>query len=655
MRRLLDLRSAWVAAGWYLALACLMTWPLIAGIACDIPGDLGDSVLNGWILSWTGDRMLALLRGDLSALATYWHTNAFAPEPYTLAYSEHLTALTLQILPIYAVTGNVVLCYNLLFLSQIALAGLGVYLLVRHLTSQALAAFVAGLLYAFAPYRVAQMPHLQVLAAQWMPFVLYGFRVYFETGSRRALVWGTLALVAQNLSCGYYLFFFAPLVVAYVLYELADRGRLRDAAAWRDLALAAAATAAATLPFLVPYVRLKAHLYFVRSLAEVVSFSADVHSYATPSEALHLWGGIDAFRKAEGELFPGLTLVLLALAGTLLIARAAWVHAGRDAARPRWRGALTTLVGLVALCQAGAIALLLVHRRLLWNLGPIDISLRDGHRTLAGLAIAAVGWLALSPRARRVLRGVPGSMGGFLLAGAVTTTWLSFGPIVQSLGRPVAIPALYLPLYLYVPGFDGLRTPARFGMLTFLLLAIVAGYALAWLAVGGRAARALVVVCGVVVLFEGHALPLPMNRIDAESGLATPGLLDPAPAIYARYAELRADAVVLELPVGSPGYDLRSMYYSRLHGRRIVNGYSGMFPAWYGPIVGALEQVASDPGTAWKTLRGTPATHVMVREGAYLNGEGVRLEQWLEGHGARRIARAGPDALYALPAREGRE
>ena len=46
----------------------------------------------------------------------------------------------------WALTGNPILCYNLLFLSTFVLSGLGTYLFVRELTGNPRAAFVAGLL-----------------------------------------------------------------------------------------------------------------------------------------------------------------------------------------------------------------------------------------------------------------------------------------------------------------------------------------------------------------------------------------------------------------------------------------------------------------------------------------------------------------------------
>ena len=96
--------------------------------------DMGDPVFVCWVLLWTGGQVFSFLSGDFGALSRYWHGNIFYPEPLTLAYSEHFTAQMLQALPVLAVTDNVVLAYNLLFLSTFVLCGLGTFLLVRDLT-----------------------------------------------------------------------------------------------------------------------------------------------------------------------------------------------------------------------------------------------------------------------------------------------------------------------------------------------------------------------------------------------------------------------------------------------------------------------------------------------------------------------------------------
>ena len=113
----------------------------------------------------------------------WWSANIFAPHPLSLAYSEHLLPQALQALPIYAATKNPILAFNVIFLSTFALSGLGMFLLGRELTGSTAAAFVAGLAFAFAPYRIANVPHMQVLSAAWMPFVLFGLHRHFATAN----------------------------------------------------------------------------------------------------------------------------------------------------------------------------------------------------------------------------------------------------------------------------------------------------------------------------------------------------------------------------------------------------------------------------------------------------------------------------------------
>src|SRR5687767_9563980 len=147
------MRRAWQALAAYLGLAIIATWPLARGLGRDVAWDLGDSVFVMWALAWDGDHLLAILQGNLSGITTFFDANIFHPASLTLAYSEHFIAQAVQVLPVWALTGNPILCYNLLYLSTFVLSGLGAYLFVREITGNPRAAFVAGVLFAFAPYR----------------------------------------------------------------------------------------------------------------------------------------------------------------------------------------------------------------------------------------------------------------------------------------------------------------------------------------------------------------------------------------------------------------------------------------------------------------------------------------------------------------------
>ena len=299
----------------YIALACVMTWPAVTGMTSNLPSDLGDPMFVSGMLTWASKHWIDLLTGDLSAIWRFWEAPFFYPETLATAFSEHFLLHALLTLPVYIATQNILLCYNLLFLAAFALSGFGMYLFVRELTGRPMAAFVAGLAFAFAPYRFATIPHLQVMSSQWMPFALYGFRRYFATGRTKPLVLGALALWAQHLASGYYMIYFGPFVAIYVLAEIATRRLWTNLKVWLHVAGAALLALALTVPFGWPYLMLQRRYNYRRGLQELTSFSADLLGWFTANPRSNVWGTLRTFDKAEGYLFPGVVTVVLAAAG----------------------------------------------------------------------------------------------------------------------------------------------------------------------------------------------------------------------------------------------------------------------------------------------------------------------------------------------------
>jgi len=637
------------------AAAVAMTWPLAAGLTRDIPWDLGDSVLNCWILGWTASRFLRILTGDFSAAGAFWHANIFYPEPLTLAYSEHLAAQALQILPVYAATGNLILSYNLLFLSTFVLSGLGTFLLVRDITGSARAAFVAGLFYAFAPYRVAQSTHLQVLSSQWMPFALFGLRRFFETGRRLPLAGATASLIAQNLSCGYYLLFFSPFVPVYCLWELWVRAKLRDFRAWSGLAVAGLVTLAATWPFLDGYRALRRLGHEPRAIQEVIGFAADVHSYFTAAAAMRLWGGVaNAFVKPEGELFPGAIPIALGIVALAWQARRAWAGSVA-AASGRWdrvRKAAAIAVAVFAVVKILTAITIVAGYGGVSRIGPVTVRMANFYNELWRTALAVAGVLALSPRARDVGRRLAQSPAGWFAAAAIVAAWLSLGPLMHTDGRRIAA-GPYLYLYEYVPGFDGLRVPARFGMIVMLFLAVLGGIAAAAIERRWKRGGAAVALLGGLFLVEASAVPIPLNVVGPEPGVRPPSARlrtgRQAPAVYRFVQTLPDDAVLVEFPFGTFGHDLQYMYYSTIHWRRMLNGYSGFFPRSFSARQAQFAGFREDPETAWNALTLSGARYAIVHEAAFLAREAEAVIAWLEEHGARRVKAFGRDVVLELP------
>lgn len=179
----------------YLVLAVVATWPLAPQAAGHVYG-VGTPPLNIWAMAHVRH---ALVRHPFSL----FDGNAFHPYRDTLAFSEHLFVPALLSGPA-AITGNEVLAHNATVLLTLALAGLGMYLLGRELTGDAVAAFGGGVLYAFHTWNVNELVRLQILSNQWFPFMVLCLVRFFRTG-RPAWAWGTALFYAlQSLSCMYW-------------------------------------------------------------------------------------------------------------------------------------------------------------------------------------------------------------------------------------------------------------------------------------------------------------------------------------------------------------------------------------------------------------------------------------------------------------------
>ena len=98
-------------------------------------------------------------------------------------------------------------------------------------------------------------------------------------------------------------------------------------AALAHVAVATLAAAVPLVPILSRYIAVHARHGFVRDIVEVQYYSADLFGVLCASEHLWAWGWLRIGCRAEAELFPGLTVVLLARVITR-IGGVTDVHAG---------------------------------------------------------------------------------------------------------------------------------------------------------------------------------------------------------------------------------------------------------------------------------------------------------------------------------------
>jgi hypothetical protein len=304
-------------------------------------------------------------------------------------------------------------------------------------------------------------------------------------------------------------------------------------------------------------------------------------------------------------------------------------------------------VSALHLLAAGAT---LLYRRITLDLGVFTLRVTNIDQLLLRAVVLTTLAAIVSSGCRHHIAAFMRARGFFLLS-LLAAVWLSLGVAPQTLGRPLNLTGLYQVLYSYVPGFDGLRVPARFNMVAVLMLAVLGGYGAAALSRWRWATSALVVLT-TALFAESLVRPFPINGMGTLRDYATPEarVYRPgrAPGVYKRLAEEQG-AVLAELPLGQPDYDTRAMFYSMVHHARVLNGYSGFFPPHYGLLALTLSDVPSHAMNAWDTLRGLGASHVIVHEAAWLDDRGPRTTAALTQLGATEIFRDGADVLLRLP------
>jgi hypothetical protein len=290
----------------FLVLAIFWTWPVASHLTSRVAHDAGDPLLNVWILWWNAHA--------LPLTDAWWNAPMMWPMPGAMALSEHLLGLSVVATPLQLFGAAPVAAYNVCLVLTYALSGFFGFLLVQRLTGSVAAGVCAGLAFGFSPYRAGQLAHIQVLSAQWMPLALLGMHAYLSSGRTRWLALFAVAWLVQALSNGYYLLFFPVLITLWLLWFVDWRRQPRRGVA---LAGAFAIASAALLPILLRYHEIHARFGLRRAVSDIRQFSATPSSFLQPPPLLQFWRD-GAAANNELYLFPGVVVVVVALAGVIL-------------------------------------------------------------------------------------------------------------------------------------------------------------------------------------------------------------------------------------------------------------------------------------------------------------------------------------------------
>ncbi len=254
---------------------------------------------------------------------------------------------------------------------------------------------------------------------------------------------------------------------------------------------------------------------------------------------------------------------------------------------------------------------------------------------LAVVVLAVIGLLTMRGIRAEYRRLMAYFFASLLLVAFV----LSLGPQIDVGGETYHLP--YRTLYRHVPGFGGMRAPARLAILVLLSLGVLAGGGLAWLLQRGNRLRpwlgsiALAVAC-----FEYQTYSLDRAFPPAPS----------IPPIYQWLADLPVENGVLELPIYEDiTREAVRLHNSTRHWKPLANGFSGWWPNDYWILVGRMRYFPTSGGLRFLGEE-VPVRFILIHYDEYPPALGRRVERNMERYQEVMPVRArlGSDVIYEL-------
>jgi hypothetical protein len=234
------------------------------------------------------------------------------------------------------------------------------------------------------------------------------------------------------------------------------------------------------------------------------------------------------------------------------------------------------------------------HAWWLAALGPVG--------TWRDVLFPGVGLLALSGLGAIVTHRVPGTrrLVWTYVAIALLAFWASFGPAA----------GLYAVMQAVLPGMSFLRVASRFGVVVSFALAVIAGFAIAWMARRRPWvpwALGLAIACELALWTPQWGWPSwPLHEA-------------PPPAAAYRMLAVLPRGGVVEFPfpyVRSNFHNhTEAMYWSTYHWQPLVNGYSDLIPGNFEEI--ALPINAFPDPRSFEIVRARNARYVLWRTDYY--------------------------------------
>lgn len=578
------------AFAFYLAVAIAMTWPLATHLSATVP-DLGDPLLNAWIVDWVCH---ALTHAPLEL----FHAPMYHPARNILAFSENMTGIALVVLPFHLAGLPPLAVYNIALLLGFAFSGYGAFVLARVITRCTGGALVAGVVHAFASFKIAHTQHLQIVWSGWLPLLLAAILLYWRrSDAKHAVFLG--AVFAMNGLTNIHWLLFGGFALAITIAFLQFAEPRRERAFWIRLFAALVIASLVLLPFLIPYQIVASEYGARRTTGEArLGSAAPVHWLVASSRSLLYGGFLDRWRTDERELFPGLLAIVLAAVG--LLARkpltpavSPWVRKRRLDVAILVFFAISVVVALAGRVEIGPIAFAGADVPAVITTVLVLIRIAPWIRVRSAEESAAALWIAI---------GFLGSLG-----------WNFF---------------LHPFLFRVIAPFRATRTPARWAAIAYVGIAVLAAIGVAALLARTRPRARRAIAAMLIAL--------------AIADVAARVQWRPVPEIAPIYETVRGAKSMIELPLIGEGLPFLYLLAQTQHRVPLVNGTSGFET----PAHEALRNLERELRYTEAFVRDTEL--LLVHEARMSDEQRAAVAPLL----ARLtpVRRTGSDALFRIPA-----
>jgi hypothetical protein len=291
----------------FCAFTAAVTWPYVTRLR-DAVVDAGDPYLVSWMLWWDYHQ-------TFTDPLNLFQSNLFFPYHYTLAFSEHCYGIALPFFPLFALGFRPLTVHAVAIFFGFATCGYGAFRLARTTTGSDSVAWLAGIIFAFGPFRYHYLSHLPYLFAMWIPLSFEALVLFVRDRTWRRTVWLGFAIFMLGLSTISWLIYSALPLILVGAVLLTRYNLWRDRQLWYRGFVGLFVAGLALLPFMLPYYKVSKLYGFQRNIDEIKQHSAWPRYWLSAEVRNRFWRGMGAGVE-EGwrhKLFPGLLPILLSI------------------------------------------------------------------------------------------------------------------------------------------------------------------------------------------------------------------------------------------------------------------------------------------------------------------------------------------------------